>query len=103
MLIDLRRRDYLARVHPVVRIEDRLQFAERPHDALAEHPRQQLTARLSVTVLARQRTVVRRDEISRAFEEVSVLADPIRIRQAERDARVHAPLTEVAVEARRRF
>ena len=40
-------RDYLARVHPVARVENRLELPEGPDEVLAEHLGQQLPAGLA--------------------------------------------------------
>ena len=55
VLVEPVRSDNLARVHPVLRVEDRLELAERPGELGAEHLGQQLAAALPVAVLAGER------------------------------------------------
>ena len=98
VLVDAVRPHDLARVHAVVGIPDRLELGERPHELVAEHLREQLGARLSVAVLARQRTAVRHDEICGGFDERPVAPDALDVGEVEVDARVHATLAEVAVQ-----
>ena len=90
--------DDAPRVHPVVRIPDRLERSEGPDDPLAVHPREELGAGLAVAVLARERSAVRGDEVGRVFHEAAEGRDALRAPQVEVDAGVHAGLTEVAVE-----
>ncbi len=94
------RRDDLARVHPVVRIEQRLQLTERRDDFTAEHLRQQLAARLPVPVLTGERTAVRDDQVGRPGQKPAELRNPLRLLEGERDTGVHTPLTEVPVQGR---
>src|SRR5690606_22498750 len=49
---------YLAGIHAVARIPDRLELAECLHELRAVHARQELRARLAVAVLARDRAAV---------------------------------------------
>ena len=65
VLVERGGRDDLAGVHLVLWVEDRLQLAERAHDDVAEHDRQQLAAALAVAVLAGERAAVGGDEVGR--------------------------------------
>ena len=92
--------DDLARVHLAVRIPDRLELAERAHDLVAEHLRQQRAARLAVAVLARQRPAVGDDEVGGAIDELAVLADALLGFEIPIDPHVNAAVAEVTVERR---
>ena len=92
--------DDLARVHPVARVEDGLELAERPDQLGTEHPRQQLAPRLAVAVLAGQRAAVGDHQVGRVLHERAVGGDALRGAQLERDPGVHAALPEVPVQRR---
>src|SRR6185503_6308680 len=62
------------------------------------HDRQQASARLSITVLARQRSAVRRDEMRRLVEKARPACDAVGRVQIEVDTAVHAALPEMPVE-----
>ena len=79
----------------------RLELAERLHQLLAVHPRQQFAARLAVAVLARERAAELDDEVGRLLDEPAIGGDALGGLQIEVDARVHAALAEVAVERAR--
>ena len=89
--------DQLARVHLVVRVPDRLELAECPHQLGAEHLRQQRAARLSIAVLARDRAAVADHEIRRPLDELAVRPDAGFAPQVEADLHVNAAVPEVPV------
>ena len=80
------------------RIPERLELAERLHQLLAEHLRQQRGARLAVAVLAGERAAVSDDDVGGAVDEFAELQDARLGLQVEVDAHVDAALAEVAVE-----
>src|SRR5207237_10921871 len=87
-----------ARGQPPVRGPDRLELAEALDEVLAEHLREQLGARLTVAVLARQRPAHREHEVRRLLEEAAEGADSVARDEVEVPARVDAALAVVAVE-----
>src|SRR5579875_1354094 len=95
--VERERADELARVHPVVGVEDRLQATERLHDPVAVHAGEQLAA-LAVAVLAGDRAAVGDDEVGRLLEEAPEVRPTGSVAQVERDPAVHAAVPEVAVE-----
>ena len=74
--VERARVDDLARVHLPVGVPDPLELAERLHELVAEHAREQLGARLPVAVLARERAAVGDDEVGRLLDEAPVARDP---------------------------
>ena len=89
--------DQLARVHLVLGIPQPLELAECVHQLLAEHFRQQRTARLAIAVLARERAAVLDHDVGRAIDELAHVQDAGLALEIEVDAHVHAALAEVAV------
>ena len=98
MIDDRIRLDDLARVHPVERVEDRLQLAHRLHQLRAEHLHEELGTCLSVAVLARERSAVRDDEVRRVAHEATELLDAARRVQIEGHPTVDQPHAEVPVQ-----
>ena len=102
VLVEPVRRDHLARVHQVVRVEDRLELPEGPDQVVAEHLGQQLAARLAVAVLAGERAAVGHHQVRGALDEPPERRDALGGDQVERDPGVHAALAEVPVQGRAR-
>ncbi len=100
VLVDPVRGDHLAGVHPVFRVEDRLELPESLDDLLAEHLGQQLTAGLPVAVLAGERSAVGHHQVGRAADEPPERCDAVGGDQVEGDPGVHAALSEMAVQGR---
>ncbi len=100
VLVDPVRRDHLAGVHPVARVEDRLELPEGPDQVIAEHLGQQLAARLAVAVLAGERPAVGHHQVGGALDEPAECRDAIGGDQVEGDPGVHAALAEVPVQGR---
>ena len=98
ILIDAIRVDDLPRVHLSVGIPDRLELAERLDELVTEHFRQKLRARLTVAVLAGERSAVCQHEIGGLVHERLVCLDALRCLEIEIDARVDAALAEMAVQ-----
>jgi hypothetical protein len=67
--------DDLVGIHPAVRIPDRLELPEGPHQLGAVHLLQELPARLPVAVLAGKGTTVLQDQVGRLVQERAPLAD----------------------------
>src|SRR5205823_15048388 len=88
--------DDLSRIHLPVRIPDRLELAERLNDLRAEHPRQQLPARLTVAMFAGERAAVSMYQIGGVLHERSECRHAFSRVEIEADAAVHATLSEVA-------
>ena len=72
-----------------------LLLPEGPHQLRAEHPGQQLTARLPVAVLAGKGPAVGRHQVRRPFDEPAEGRDAVGCDQVERDPGVHTALAEV--------
>ncbi len=102
VLVDPVGRDHLARVHQVVRVEDRLELPEGPHQVIAEHLGQQLAARLAVAVLPGERAAVRHHQVRGTLDEPAELRDAVDRDQVERDPGVHAAVAEMSVKGRAR-
>src|SRR5581483_6150129 len=77
---------------------DALELAKRFDDLLAVHDRQELAARLSVTVLAGERAAVGADHVRRFVHEALPRRDALGGVEREVDAAVDAGLAEMAVE-----
>src|SRR5690606_14383118 len=90
--------DELARVHPPLGVPDRLELAEGLHELVAEHDGEEIAPGLTVPVLAREGAAVAGDDLCGLAGEIAVLLDPRGALEVEVDARVDAPLAEVAVE-----
>ena len=88
----------LAGIHAVVRIPERLEFAEGLDELGAEHLRQQRGARLAVAMLAGERAAEGEHDVGSAIDELAEFADAFGAAEVEIDARVHAALAVVAVE-----
>ena len=67
--------DHFVRIHPVVGIPRRLEFAESLHQFRPEHFRQQRAARLPVAMLAGKRAAVAHHQIRGALDELAILAN----------------------------
>jgi len=100
VLVDQVGRDHLARIHQVVRVEDRLELPEGPHQVVAEHLGQQLATGLAVAVLAGERPAVGHHQVRGALDEPAERRDAVRGDQVEGNPGVHAPLAEVPVQGR---
>jgi len=98
--VERRRVDDLARVHPVLGVEQCLDVLEQRDHLLAEHPREELTAGLAVAVLAGQGAAVRRDQVSGSLQEPPVGRHTLGAVEVEGDPRVDTALPEVTVETR---
>src|SRR5688500_11750143 len=92
--------DQFVRVHPICRVPRSFELAERAHEIVAEHFRQQRAARLSVAMLARQRSAVAENEIGPAIDELRVPPDTVLALEVEAHLHVNAAVTEMAVERR---
>src|SRR5687768_5318717 len=90
--------DQFVRVHPVCRIPRGFELAERAHEIVAEHFRQQRAARLSVAMLARKRSAVADNEIGPAIDELRVPPDTLLAFEVEAHLHVNAAVTEMAIE-----
>jgi len=88
----------LTRIHAVIRIPDRLEFYQRPHQLRAEHARQQLALGLAVAMLARKRATKTHHQIGSIHQKLAPIADTGSIRQIEIDPRVHAAVTEMPIQ-----
>ena len=97
-IVNPHRIDELAGIHAVVRIPQRLELAEGPHQLRAEHLGQQRRARLAVAVLATERSAKTNDNVGGAVDEFAELLIPFAVEEIEVDAHVHAALAVVAVE-----
>jgi hypothetical protein len=90
--------DQLARVHPALRVPDRLELGEGGHQLGAEHPGQQLGPGLAVAVLARQRPAVAHHQVGGLLDVGPEAGHALLGLQVEVVAGVHAALPDVAVE-----
>ena len=98
ILGDRIRIDDLARIHLSFRVPDALEFAKRLADLCSEHLRQELGFRLSVAVLARERSAVFDDQRGRVVHERAIVRDTFGGQQIERDPGMNTALAEMAVE-----
>src|SRR5207302_9390629 len=98
VLVDVVGLDDLSRVHLPFGILDRFEFAERLHQLGAEHLRQQVRARLTVAMLARERAAIRENQVGRFIEKRTKLPDPFGALKVEVVSRMNATLSEVAIE-----
>ena len=90
--------DHLARVHLPLRVPDGLELAERLHQLLAVHLRQEEGLGLAVAVLGGEGAAVLDDEVRGLIEELHVIGDAFPGEEIEGDAAVDAALAEMAVE-----
>ena len=98
ILIDPVRTHDLAGIHLSVRIPDGLELAERLDELGPEHLREKLRARLAVAMLAREGAAVGQHEVGRLVHERLVRFYSRCCLEIEIDARMDAPLSEVAVQ-----
>src|SRR5205814_5319805 len=97
ILIAPKRLHHLARIHFPIRVPDLFELRECLHQFVPEHFRKQLSARLTVTMLARKRAAVPDHEIGRLVGELEIFLDPGMIFHSEIDPGVDQPLPEVTV------
>ncbi|MNH04607.1 hypothetical protein D3C79_639070 [compost metagenome] len=90
--------DEFARVHLVQRIPDRLEIGKGIHDLGGVHDPQVFPLGLAITMLARQRTAVAHDQVSRLLQECSPVIQAVLGFQVEGNARVDTAITKVPVE-----
>ena len=88
----------LARIHPIVRIPERLEFAEGLDELGAKHFGEKRGARLAVAVFAGERTAERENDLGSAFDEFAKTANAFGAAEVEIYAHVNAALAVVAVE-----
>ena len=98
IFVELVRVDHFAGIHLPVGIPGGLEFAERLHQLGAEHFGEEFGAGLSVAVFAGERTAVADDQVGGFFDELAEFRDALFRVQIEVYARVHAGVSEVAVE-----
>ena len=89
--------DHFARVHLPVRIPDSFEFVEGLHQLRSEHFGEELCARLTVSVLARNRSAIADHKISGLLYELSKFGNTILSFEIEVDAVVNAAIAEVPV------
>ncbi len=82
----------------VVRVPGALEFSERLHQLRTEHFWKQRRSRLPIAVFAGKRASIRNHQVRRALDELAVLANARFAFEVERDAHVHAAVTEMSVE-----
>src|SRR5947207_1583979 len=87
--------DHFARVHLPVRIPDSFEFVEGLHQLRSEHFGEELCARLTVSVLARNRSAIADHKISGLLYELSKFGNTILSFEIEVDAVVNAAIAEV--------
>ena len=97
-IVDAHRIEELAGIHAVVRIPERLEFAEGLHELGAEHFGQQRGARLAVAVLAGERAAKARTRSAARSMNSRKMRMPCCAAEIEIDAHVDAALAVVAVE-----
>src|SRR5438067_499268 len=89
--------DDLARVHPAVRVPDRLKLAERRDQLRTVHLDEQFGLRLAVAMLAGDRAAKAHDEIGRLAEKTPPFRDALFGAQTEIPAAMDAAIAEMAV------
>ena len=98
ILVDAIGVDQFVGVHFPLRVPDRLEFAERLHQFVAVHQRQEFGLGLAVAVLARQRAAILNHQFGGLAQKTAPFRDACMGLEVERDARVDAAVAEMAVE-----
>src|ERR1700720_231617 len=97
VFVQLVRLDQFARIHLPVGIPERLELTKGLHEFRAKHLREKFTARLSVSMFARERAAVADDEVGGLFHELAEFAHAFGRFQIVIHAGVDAGVAEVPI------
>ena len=90
--------DQLARIHLPIGIPERLELAESLHELGSKHLRQEFTARLPISVLARDRAAITDHQIGSLLHEKAEFADAFRRFEIVIHTCMDAGVPEVSIE-----
>src|SRR5712672_3372397 len=90
--------DHFVRIEFVFGIPNAFEFSECLHQFRSKHFWKESGTRLPVTVLARERSSIRNNQVGCALDEFAILADARFAFQVEGDAHVYAAVPEMSVE-----